>query len=111
MVINRDLLLKRLVEAKDHNLIKILVGIRRYGKSFLLFKLFKQHLLDSGVSSDHIIAIDLESETFSFCRDGITLGNEIRARLPTDNAPCFVLIDEIQHAKPILPEGTDLSRL
>ena len=111
MIINRDLLLRRLVEAKDHNLIKILVGIRRCGKSFLLFKLFKQHLLDSGVSSDHIIEIDLESENFAFCRDAITLGKEIRARLPADNAQCFVLIDEIQHAEPILPEGTDLSRL
>ena len=111
MIINRDLLLRRLVEAKDHNLIKILVGIRRCGKSFLLFKLFKQHLLDSGVSSDHIMEIDLESENFAFCRDAITLGKEIRARLPADNAQCFVLVDEIQHAEPILPEGTDLSRL
>lgn len=111
MVINRDLLLKRLIEAKSHNLIKTLVGIRRCGKSFLLFRLFKQHLLDSGVSSDHIIEIDLESENFAFCRDAITLGKEIRARLPTDNAQCFVLIDEIQHAEPVLPEGTDLSRL
>ena len=111
MIIARELLLNRLIEAKGHNLIKILVGIRRCGKSFLLFKLFKQHLLDSGVASDHIIEIDLESETFTFCRDAITLGKEIRARLPSDNLPCFVLIDEIQHAEPILPEGTDLSRL
>ena len=111
MIIARELLLNRLIEAKGHNLIKILVGIRRCGKSFLLFKLFKQHLLDSGVALDHIIGIDLESETFTFCRDAITLGKEIRARLPSDNLPCFVLIDEIQHAEPILPEGTDLSRL
>ena len=111
MIIARELLLNRLIEAKGHNLIKILVGIRRCGKSFLLFKLFKQHLLDSGVASDHIIEIDLESENFTFCRDAITLGKEIRARLPSDNLPCFVLIDEIQHAEPILPEGTDLSRL
>lgn len=111
MIIARELLLNRLIEAKGHNLIKILVGIRRCGKSFLLFKLFKQHLLDSGVALDHIIEIDLESETFTSCRDAITLGKEIRARLPSDNLPCFVLIDEIQHAEPILPEGTDLSRL
>ena len=111
MIIARDLLLNRLIEAKSNNLIKILVGMRRCGKSFLLFKLFKQHLLDSGVKPNHIIEIDLESDAFAFCRDAITLGKEIRSRLPTDNAPCFILIDEIQHAKPILPEGTDLSRL
>ena len=111
MTIKRDILLNKLIQAKSHNLIKILVGMRRCGKSFLLFTLFKQHLLDSGVSPSHIIEIDLESDDLAFCRDAITLGREIRARLPSDNAPCFVLIDEIQHAEPILPEGTDLSRL
>ena len=111
MIIKRDILLNKLIKAKNHNLIKILVGMRRCGKSFLLFNLFKRHLLDSGISRDHIVEIDLESDDLLFCRDAITLGKEIRARLPSDDAPCFVLIDEIQHAEPILPEGTDLSRL
>ena len=110
MIIQRELLLNRLIQAKSHHLIKILVGMRRCGKSFLLFTIFKQHLLDSGVSPDHIVEIDLESDDFLFCRDAITLGKQIRARLPSDNSPCYVLIDEIQHAEPILPEGTDLSR-
>ena len=111
MIIQRDILLNKLVRAKSHNLIKILVGVRRCGKSFLLFTLFKQHLLDSGVAPDHIVEIDLESDEFLFCRDAITLGREIRSRLPSDDAPSFVLIDEIQHAVPALPDGTDLSRL
>ena len=111
MIIQRELLLNRLIQAKSHHLIKILVGMRRCGKSFLLFTIFKHHLLDSGVAPDHIVEIDLESDDFLFCRDAITLGKEIRARLPSDNLPCYVLIDEIQHAGPILPEGTDLSRL
>ena len=111
MIIQRELLLNRLIQAKSHHMIKILVGMRRCGKSFLLFTIFKQHLLDSGVAPDHIVEIDLESDDFLFCRDAITLGKEIRARLPSDNSPCYVLIDEIQHAEPILPEGTDLSRL
>ena len=110
MIIQRDLILKRLIQAKSHNLIKILVGMRRCGKSFLLFTIFKQHLLDCGIAPDHIIEIDLESDDFLFCRDAITLGKEIRARLPSDNLPCYVLIDEIQLAEPILPEGTNLSR-
>ncbi len=111
MIIQRDILLNKLVRAKSHNLIKILVGVRRCGKSFLLFNLFKQHLLDSGVAPDHIVEIDLESDEFLFCRDAITLGREIRSRLPADDAPSFVLIDEIQHAVPALPDGTNLSRL
>ena len=49
MIIKRDILLNKLIRAKNHHLIKILVGIRRCGKSFLLFNLFKQHLLDSGI--------------------------------------------------------------
>jgi len=110
MTIQRDILLDRLIQAKKHNLIKILVGIRRCGKSYLLFNLFKRHLLESGIDRDHIIEIDLESDNYLFCRDAITLGKEIRARLPKDSSTCFVLIDEIQHAAPALPEGTDLSR-
>lgn len=111
MIIHRELLLNRLIQAKRHHLIKILTGIRRCGKSFLLFKLFKQHLLETGVPQSHIIEIDLESDQFLFCRDAITLSKEIRSRLPSDNSPCYVLIDEIQLASPVLPEGTDLSRL
>jgi len=111
MTINRNNLLNRLISAKKHNLIKILTGIRRCGKSYLLFNIFKQHLLETGIPRNHIVEIDLESDDFLFCRDAITLGKEIRARLPADDAPCFVLIDEIQHAAPILPEGTDLSRI
>ena len=87
MIIQRELLLNRLIQAKSHHLIKILVGMRRCGKSFLLFTLFKQHLLDSGVSPDHIVEIDLGSDDLLFCRDAITLGKQIRARLPSDNSP------------------------
>lgn len=111
MIIKRDSLLKKLIQAKRHNLIKILVGMRRCGKSFLLFNLFKQHLVETGIDKNHIIEIDLESDEYLFCRDAITLGTEIRARLPQDDSECFVLIDEIQHAGPILPEGTDLTRM
>jgi predicted AAA+ superfamily ATPase len=103
--VTRDILLDKLIKAKSHNLIKILVGMRRCGKSFLLFNLFKQHLLDTGISPDHIVEIDLESDDFLFCRDAITLGREIRARLPADDAPCFVLIDEIQMSLKVRKPG------
>ena len=48
MIIRRDVLPNKLIRAKNHNLIKIAVGMRRCGKSFLLFQLFKRHMLDSG---------------------------------------------------------------
>ena len=61
MTINRDLLLKRVIDAKHNDFVKIITGIRRCGKSFLLFNLFKRHLVKSGVTKDHIIEIDLEN--------------------------------------------------
>lgn len=60
MSINREQYLKELVDKKDNGHVKIITGIRRCGKSFLLFELYKQYLLDSGVSEDHIIEIRLD---------------------------------------------------
>lgn len=56
-MIKRDLYLQQLVAGKGNGLIKIITGIRRCGKSFLLFNLFYKHLIESGVPSDHIIKI------------------------------------------------------
>ena len=61
MIINRDTYIDQLVRSKGNGLIKIVTGIRRSGKSFLLKKLFRQRLLDDGVQDDHIIIIDMES--------------------------------------------------
>ena len=55
MEIKRDLYLDRLIQRKHNGLVKIITGIRRCGKSYLLRKLFKDHLLTQGVPSDHII--------------------------------------------------------
>ena len=55
--IKRDLYLEQLKIRKDNGMIKIITGIRRCGKSFLLFVLFKKYLLDNGVDKDHIIEI------------------------------------------------------
>ena len=60
MQIKRDFYLQQLVDGKQNGLIKIVTGIRRCGKSFLLFKLFKQHLIKVGVAPDHIIQIALD---------------------------------------------------
>lgn len=58
--IARDDYLQQLIGRKHNGLAKIVTGIRRCGKSYLLFTLFKQHLLDSGVPEDHIIEIALD---------------------------------------------------
>ncbi len=60
MMINRDEHLKKLIDSKHINLIKVVSGTRRSGKSYLLDPLFTNHLRESGVNGDHIIKIDLD---------------------------------------------------
>lgn len=109
MTIKRDRLLQQLIDAKHNDFIKIVSGIRRCGKSFLLFTLFKNHLLKSGVHKDHIIEIDLETTTAKPLLNPIALLNHIKQRIKKDGRWTYVLIDEIQNCQKVLPPGTDLA--
>ena len=60
MVIKRDIHLKKLIDSKHNGMIKVVTGVRRCGKSYLLFNLFCQHLKEAGIAADHIIKVDLE---------------------------------------------------
>ena len=111
MVIQRDELLNRMVSAKHNGFVKILTGIRRCGKSFLLFNLFKNHLLDSGVPGDHIIEIDLEHPAMANLVNPIALDSYIRSKIANDGQMNYVLIDEIQYCGKAIPEGLDISRI
>ena len=111
MTIKREALLNQLTAAKHNNFIKIITGIRRCGKSFLLFNLFKRHLLAEGVKKDHIIEIDLESDENEFLTDPIELGKYIRKMAPKNRGRFYVLIDEIQRCRKVLPPGIDISRI
>ena len=64
MEIKRDAYLQQLIERKDNGMIKVITGIRRCGKSFLLFTIFKRYLLENGVDVDHIIPILCASTHF-----------------------------------------------
>lgn len=61
MVVKRDAYLKKLINKKHNGLIKVITGIRRCGKSYLLFNLFKEYLLSEGVDKNHIIEIAFDS--------------------------------------------------
>ena len=60
MEIKRDFYLNKLIQHKQNGLVKIITGVRRSGKSYLLFKLFRNHLIENGVAPDHIISIALD---------------------------------------------------
>lgn len=62
MKIPRDKYLQELQSVMHNGMIKIITGVRRCGKSYLLFELFKQSLLDNGVNEDHVIQVDLETD-------------------------------------------------
>lgn len=95
MRIERDLYLKRLIESRHNSMIKIITGIRRSGKSYLLFNLFADWLRQNGVDEKHIIKIDLENRRNKALRDPDTLLEHIDSNM-TDTRMYYILIDEIQ---------------
>lgn len=94
-----------------HNgLVKIITGIRRCGKSYLLGVLFKEYLESIGVDQAHIIEVALDKDEFRGIRDAIRLGEYIRTRIVDDGKWTYVFVDEVQLAKKVLPDGVDISR-
>lgn len=95
MQIKREFYLQQLIDGKQNGLIKIVTGIRRCGKSFLLFKLFKQHLLKAGVDAEHIIQIALDDIENADLREPLTLYKSIKAKMKDDDL-YYILLDEVQ---------------
>ena len=93
--IKRDVYLQRLIDRQENGMIKVITGIRRCGKSYLLFRLFKQHLLDSGVALERIVEVALDDEAFEELRDRRALGTYIRQRVDGEGV-WYILLDEIQ---------------
>ena len=108
MKIRRDRYLERLVSLKHNGLVKVITGIRRCGKSYLLFNLFREHLRKCGINSAHVIEIKLDDERQKALRNPIALGERIRARLPKDRKPRYVFIDEIQLCRKVRDPSVDL---
>ena len=102
MRIERTELLEKLKEGMKSPLIKVIIGIRRCGKSYLLFEIFYDYLKSIGVEEDHIIRIKLDELSSAGLRNPIKLSEYIRSNIPCDNRKCYVLIDEIQDAVKVL---------
>lgn len=94
-MIERNEYLNKLISCKWNGMVKVITGIRRCGKSYLLFEIFKKHLLDNGVSSEQIIEVSLDAEEFEELQDKKKLNEYIKARIK-DEKEYYVLLDEIQ---------------
>ena len=95
MVIDRSLYLNKLIERQNNGMIKVVTGIRRCGKSFLLFKLYKDYLLKNGVMQDHIIEIALDGIDVDNLRNPVNCFSYIKEKL-TDSKKYYILLDEVQ---------------
>ena len=95
MVIKRDFYLSKLIQHKKNGLVKIITGIRRCGKSYLLFKLFRDHLLESGIKEDHIISVALDDFGNRKLQNPDELYNYVKSQI-IDGEDYFILLDEIQ---------------
>ena len=93
--IKRDLYLNRLIERRENGLIKVITGIRRCGKSYLLFNLYYRYLLASGVDASNIICIPLDDEDYEELHDSKKLSAYIKERI-SDDGIWYVFLDEVQ---------------
>ena len=90
--------MNKLIAKKENKLIKIITGIRRCGKSYLLEYIFKNYLINSGVKEDHIIKLALDSIENAEYLEGIKLYEHIMEKVK-DNDTYYVILDEIQNVK------------
>ena len=95
MEIKRDIYLDRLIRREKNGLIKIVTGVRRCGKSYLLFNLFHNYLLDKGVQEDHIIEIALDDRSNKELRDPDNMLNYVKERI-VDRDTYYIILDEVQ---------------
>lgn len=93
--IKRDIYLEKLINRKENGLIKIVTGIRRCGKSYLLDPIYKNYLLENGVKENHIIKIDLDERKNNKYLNPDALDEYIRS-LIVDNDMYYIILDEIQ---------------
>ncbi len=94
--IRRDLYLNRIIDRKENGLIKVITGIRRCGKSYLLFNLYNEYLLSTGVPEDHIIKIALDDDENKELRNPDTLSAFLRNKIADDKSMYYILLDEVQ---------------
>ena len=107
MRINRDEYLEQLIQRKHSSYIKIITGVRRCGKSYLLKNLFYDHLRDEGVSDEQIIVVELDDDRFEEQREKKALREYVEKAAPDADTQYYIILDEIQMVEAF--EGTVIS--
>ena len=95
MEIKRDIYLQKLINRMHNGMIKVITGIRRVGKSYLLFTLFRNYLKSQGVAADHIIAIELDTLENERYRNPYTLLEYVKSQM-IDDGEYYIFLDEVQ---------------
>ncbi len=103
MEIKRNVHLNRIIARKGNGMIKVITGMRRCGKSYLLFTLFHNYLIEQGVDEEHIIKVDLENRRNASLRNPDALLNFIDSKM-IDSRQYYILLDEVQ----LVPEFEDV---
>lgn len=111
MDIQRNEYVERLFAKSWNGKVKIITGIRRCGKSYLLSRLYKQFLINKGVAEDCFVEIDLEDDSNAAYRNPQVLSEYVRAKCKNKRRKYYVFIDEIQRCSKVLAPNVDLSRV
>ena len=109
MVINRDRYLSQLISGKGNGLIKIITGIRRCGKSFLLNNLFYKHLIENNILDNHIVRIAFDAWEMRELCDPARFMEYLQSRI-TDDERYYILLDEVQLLNDFVPVLNGLLR-
>ena len=109
LTIRRDSYIEKLLGRRMNGFVKVITGIRRCGKSFLLNTLFRQRLREEGVADNHVISVDLDDKAFLALRDPLLLDDYVRRRVRRGKKPYYVFVDEIQRCRKVPAPGVDLA--
>lgn len=110
-MIKREKYLKQLVKAKDNGFAKVITGIRRCGKSYLLSEIYKNYLISDGISEDHILYLELDDDANASLRNPLELGKYVRNFAKNKDERYYVFLDEIQRVYTIVNPGLTEGRV
>lgn len=94
--IKRDIYLNRLIDRRENGAIKVITGVRRCGKSYLLFRLYKRYLIEQGIDESCVLEIPLDDDEYAEYRDRKKLSQYIRENTEEKNKMYYIFLDEVQ---------------